>query len=438
MNRNKLIPFFSCLLLSLKLFAQTDDYVGTWHTGYPATATASAINIELHIANPERNILYPAQLKLKCDSFHAVYEILLVRKNQRQLGISRNKFPVSEEPFSIGDWTIALNGTFDFSRDIKGEPQLTSNRLPAKRYGITLPDFMNFADNREKIALQLRSYLRDNEIIFKKISNIPWQSRDADKILEPRLSPTYFGLQDTIHLQTRDGIINFSGNKKSGNDVITVVLNGKTILDQVYPDKKKPPEEILLDTGLNILTLFADNFYKALPNKAKINVESGNKKFKLDFTNKPDVAATFIVAKLYYDKGKDENIHFQNFDMNDPNQKSLSRNEKLIGSIVATTQQITLALWDDAVEDGDSVSININARWIVEGFPVKKNPQFIRVTLAPGPNTITFVADNLGSIPPNTSVLEIIDGKKRKSFTIETNLDQNNLIKIFYDYKPGG
>ena len=166
--------------------------------------------------------------------------------------------------------------------------------------------------------------------------------------------------------------------------------------------------------------------------------EFENKKFKLDFTNKADIAATFIVAKIYYAKDKDDYTHFQNFDMNDPNQKVLNRNDKLVGSIVATTQQITLALWDDAVEDGDSVSININGRWIVQGFPVKKNPQFIRVTLAPGPNTITFVADNLGSIPPNTSVLEIIDGKKRKSFTIETNLDQNNLIKIFYDYKPGG
>ncbi|MEP7165649.1 MAG: hypothetical protein ABI741_13200 [Ferruginibacter sp.] len=437
MNRNIFITFFSCVLLSFKLLAQTDDYTGTWQMRTAATARTSSINIELQIAAPEKNILYPAQLKLQCDSFNAVYEILLVRKNLRQLGISRNKFPISEDPFSIGEWTIAFNGTFDYSRDIKAEPMLTINRLPAKRYGITLPDFMNFTETRKKIAMQLSSFLKDQEIVLKKINSLPWQNQDADKILTPRLSPAYFGLIDTIHLQTRDGVINFSGNKRTGNDIITVVLNGKTILDQIDPGKKKPPEEILLDTGLNILTLFADIFNKASPNKAKINAEFGNKKFKLDFTNKPDIAATFIVAKLYYDKGKDAYTHFQNFDMNDPNQKSLSRNEKLIGSIVANTQQITLALWDDAVEDGDSVSININGRWIVRGFPVKKNPQFIRVTLAPGPNTITFVADNLGSIPPNTSVLEIIDGKKRKSFSIETNLDQNNLIKIFYDYKPG-
>lgn len=191
-----------------------------------------------------------------------------------------------------------------------------------------------------------------------------------------------------------------------------------------------------MDTGINYLTLFADNFKKGMPNKAKINTELGKKKFSLDFTDKSEIAATYIIAKLYYDKEQDANTRFQYVNMTDPEFKSLSRNEKLVGSIISSSQQITLALWDDAVEDGDSVSININGTWIARGFPVKKNPQFIIVTLSPGPNTITFVADNLGSIPPNTSVLEIIDGKKRKSFSIETNLDQNNLIRIFYNYKP--
>jgi hypothetical protein len=115
---------------------------------------------------------------------------------------------------------------------------------------------------------------------------------------------------------------------------------------------------------------------------------------------------------------------------------SLNRPGKIIGSIVAKSQQITFAIWDDAVEDGDTISISINDKWITKNFPVLKKPQFITVTLTPGPNVITFVAENLGSIIPNTSVIEIIDGKKRKSFFIETDLNQNNLIKIFYDLKP--
>ncbi|MEO7047238.1 MAG: hypothetical protein ABI091_18190, partial [Ferruginibacter sp.] len=51
----------------------------------------------------------------------------------------------------------------------------------------------------------------------------------------------------------------------------------------------------------------------------------------------------------------------------------------------------------------------------------------------PGENAINFIADNVGSIPPNTSVLEIIDGKKRKAYRLETVPGDNNFVKIYYD-----
>ena len=112
----------------------------------------------------------------------------------------------------------------------------------------------------------------------------------------------------------------------------------------------------------------------------------------------------------------------------------LKRKNKVIGNSVSNSAQLTFAIWDDAIEDGDTISLSVNGKWIAKGFPVKKKAQFITVTLDPGPNIITFVAENLGSIVPNTSVLEIIDGKKRKSFYIETDLNQNNQIKILYNF----
>jgi len=52
--------------------------------------------------------------------------------------------------------------------------------------------------------------------------------------------------------------------------------------------------------------------------------------------------------------------------------------------------------------------------------------------LQPGSNAISFIADNIGSIPPNTSVLEIIDGNKRKSFMLESVPGENKILHIFY------
>jgi hypothetical protein len=428
---NRLILFSFFFFISVKSVAQADAYLGTWQMQYLLDSGKSPINMELQIGTSEKNILYPAQLKLQCDSFMAEYELLLVKKDARQLAISRNKYPVYEKPFSLGDCTFSLNGTFDHSRNLKGLPTLTIIRIPSKQNNT--PDTAHLSKALKMTAIRLRDFLKDGEIKFKKINDSPWKSKDCKRILIPRLSPAYFGLLDTMFLQTKDGISNLISDKKNGNDIVSVAVNGGTIIDQVGLNKKEHEEDILLDTGLNYLVFFADNFGDDLPNRGRINLTFDYKKFSLDFADKKDSAATFIVTKLLFDDDKDNNRYFENYTSSEVGDKPLQPNEKLLGGIKTSSQQITLALWDDAVEDGDSVSIKINDKWLVQGFPVKNKTQFITVTLQPGPNTITFIADNLGSIPPNTSVLELIDGKKRKSFAIETTPEEKNYIKIYFD-----
>ena len=436
MVRNTLILFFCLLFVSLKSLAQTDAYSGTWQMEYLAAPGMAPINIELQISYSERNILYPAHLKLQCDSFIADYELLLVKKNSRELGISKNKFPRLENPFSIAAETIFLNGSLDYSKDFKGVPTLTVLRIQAKQNNLAIRDTMNLTGSRRTIAMQLINFLQSGDISLKKINNKPWDGIKRDSILIPQFSPAYFGLRDTVFLPTRDGIIHLTSDKKKEKDIISVTLNGQVVFDKISLNKKNHTEEILLDTGLNILTFFADNFGNALPNTGKLKLEFGPKRLALDFTNKADSAATYIVVKLFCDPDKFKEIYFQNY--TSPGEEiKLKKNEKLIGNIISTSKDVIFALWDDNVEDGDSISINIDGHWLVRGFPVKNNPQFITVTLKPGPNVISFIADNLGSIPPNSSVLEIIDGKKRKSFPMESNIGEKNIIKVYYDSGPG-
>jgi hypothetical protein len=343
-------------------------------------------------------------------------------------------------------------------------------RVFAKKYGVPMPVISSFDARYKNTAATLNSILKDAEIKLKKADHTALENEHTDLILQPSLSGNYFGIRDTVHVKTRDGILNFTGNKKSANGIVSVMLNGRAIFDQVYLSEKKPSEEIVLDTGLNILTFFAEDYGSSPANTGTLQAAFGNKKFSMDFGNKKDVAATFIVAKIYYEAepdstedssyqhymvtqflenklqndvtvyrypDKDRKIVFKNDTARALAENSLLRDAKVVGNIKARSSQIILAFWDDAVEDGDSISLSINGHWIVQGLAVKKKPQFIYVTLEQGPNIITFIADNLGSIIPNTSVLEIIDGKQRKSFMIDTDLSQNNLIKISYEYKPG-
>ena len=443
-----LASFFISFLILNHCFAQ-DIFIGNWETTYTPEGSSIPIKLSFHIGNPEKNILYPAEMNLQCDSFNAVYHLLLVKRGSRQLAIGKNKFPVIETPYSIGNWTILLNGILDFSKDIKGQPLLTANRIVSKKIGIPIKDIKEFPAYRNRTALQIYNFLKADEIVLKKINNDAWQDPAANKILQPKNAPSYFGIIDTIFVKSKDGLVKFPGNKDI--DLISLQINGNNIVDQVDSKKSREDEDFLIDTGLNIITFFADDFGKNAPSGAAVNLVFENNYRTLDFNEKENLAATFIVAKLYLKYDESTNTKFQE-NASIINQQyysdtsssgkgnsyisRLNRTGKVIGNIISKSQQLKFAIWDDAVEDGDSISLSINDKWIVQGFPVKKRPQFITVTLAPGPNIITFVADNLGSIVPNTSVLEIIDGNKRKSFYIETDLHQNELIKIFYDLKP--
>ena len=434
MIKNIFLFIYCFLFYSLKILAQTDAFSGSWQMEYSTAAMASPIKLELQIGTSERNILYPAHIKLECDSFFAEYDLLLAKKNSRELGISKNKFARFQKPFGLKEGSFFLTGSFDLSKDLKGMPVLNFLRIDSKQpAGIPTIELMN---DSARLTAKLKKFLKEEDISLKKITSVPWHSENSACILEPALSPTYFGLRDTIYLPTRDGIINFSGVKKRKNDRVSVTLNSQVVLEKIDIEKKNQKSDILLSPGLNILTFFADNFGNDLPNVSRMNLEFGNKKFALDFANRKDSAATFIVVKLVCDPDKSKERYFVE-NTNPGEEKLLKKDEKLVGSIISGTKILTFAIWDEVIDDGDSVSIKINNEWLVRGCPVKKTPRFITVTLKPGPNTIVFLADNLGSIPPNTSVLEIIDGKRRKSYEMESNPGEKNLIKIFYETKPG-
>ena len=425
---------FCCFaFFALGSFAQADNYSGTWVMEGKKDADNHSFFIELHIAEPEQKTLYPAQLKINFQNFNAVYELLLIKKNDGQLAIGRNKYALKETPYSIGTWTILLNGTFDLSKDAAGKNMLTVNRIPSKRYGVPLPAIMSYAEANRAAVMQISDFLKQAPINLQKINEQAWRSADVHKILNTYEAPDYFGITDTLYTKSTEGVLSFSENNKADNDTISVMLNGKMIIDKMNINKPINKQKINLDTGLNILCFFADNYGRISPNTSRLNLAFDQKKFTLDFTIKKNISATFIVAKIYFYPDQKQYTPAAVLARKIISQKIKQRETKLIDSIKAEASEITLAIWDDAVEDGDSISLQINDEIYMPGIAVKKKPQFIQVKLYPGENKIIFIADNLGSISPNTSVLEIIDGKRRKSYMINTNLGQNNAIKILWE-----
>jgi hypothetical protein len=437
------------LLLSLSVFSKCADaqnmFTGKWDMDFIASDN-STIKITLEIGNPEQNLLFPARLSFQSNEFNAKYQLLLVKKSSKTLAISKNKYPLSETPFSLGTWMIMLNGVFEFSKDDNGKHQLSIKRIVAKKYGEELQNVDTYPASQKNTASKFFTLLKDAEINLKKNSPVNSLEDSFFNITQPKLSRTYFGIMDTIEANAKGGTIKFDNN--SDKDIISLTHNENMIFDQIDSRKKREPKEIILDTGLNIIVLFADDFGNTPPSTASIQAEFGENKRSIDFKQKENIGASFIVLKVLNRFEGEYSTEFQqipttslNDTLNNPGyvkvkdkDSRLKNRTTTIDRIISKSDQITFALWDDAIEDGDSISININGKWITRGFPVKKKPQYIYVTLDKGVNNIVFIADNLGSIIPNTTVLEIIDGKKRKIYSIETDMDDNNQVKIFYNY----
>jgi hypothetical protein len=441
------LTFFLLFFLINHLFSQ-DIFVGNWQLNSTTTEDLQHFEARIHIGQSEKGILYPALLSITIDSFHASYQCLLAKKNSRQLAIGTQKFAINEMPFQLGKWIKLLNGTLDFSKDLKGQPNLSLNRisLDGRTSALKLKEWKSFPENEKSLAKKVFSILENAELEFIKTSNEAWQDEAANIILQPKISPIYLGLIDTIFVKNKIGTIEFKNNNDI--DIITLKINNEGIYDQIDSKKKRDDEDFILDTGLNIFTFFADDFGKKGFSSAAINLKLENASRFLNFADSSNIASSFIAVKIYNPFDESTIKTFETYVENETDvtnypkppkntgvtngNDGLNRENKLIGSIISRSQELQFALWDDALEDGDSISLSINDKWILKGFPVKNKPQFLKVSLAPGNNIITFVADNLGSISPNTTVLEIIDGNKRKPFYIETDLRKNNLIKIYY------
>lgn len=430
------MKWFCIIFCMLSLFPlcsaaqEPEPFAGKWYFELADTENATQYRVQLHIASPEQHTLYPAELSLQYGNFKAVYHVLLVQKNKHELVIGRQKIPQQETPFGIGNYTIPLNGSLQLMNQA-----LQVRRIAANRFGFAVPALSVYTDSNKLQVLRISQFLKEQPISFKKISDEPWRSGTASRMLYTHGSTDYFGLTDSFYVHQANGVIRFSEQLRNDDDSVSVMLNRKMIIDNGDLNQLKSPQGIQLDTGLNILCFFADNYGRVPPNTAKMQLDFGSKKFLLDYTSLQNMSANFIVAKIFLLR-ENETAPDRNSAKPTIDYRKETRQTKWIDSITATSQEVTLAFWDDAVEDGDSISLQINDEIFMPGLAVKKQPKFVKIKLYPGENKIIFIADNLGSIAPNTAMLEIIDGKKRRNYTINTDMGQNNALKITYHLGP--
>lgn len=411
--------YLLCCIAATAAMAQADRWAGTWQMSRkPYAGSSSLITMQLQIGVPDQEQLYPAKLRLQYGKFSGIYELLLVHKNDGQLGISRGKYPLAETPFKLGIWLWYLNGTLD----------LKDTKLMLQRKWIDKADFwMRGLYEGDEIwehsKVELRNFLYRDSITLKKVNNSPLSDSSVRRILQPETSGIYLGIYDRMVTGDSLALLKVEDQEKYDKDTVTLLHNGQPLFyrDEINDHNRSLP--VRLDTGRNLLLFFADNYGGLPPNTGFLYMKTGGKEYGFDFSHRANAWATFLVADVYYKPIVQKEL----------DHRVSERTTHPVATLTVDTADIVLELWDGAVQDGDSISLRLNGQWITTGFPVKNALQKIPVRLQRGENELLFMADNLGSIPPNTAELRIRYGQKTQALGLSTDMKKNNAVRLILE-----
>ena len=100
--------------------------------------------------------------------------------------------------------------------------------------------------------------------------------------------------------------------------------------------------------------------------------------------------------------------------------------------IEVDSDSLDVYFYDNGEIDGDSISVFYNDQLLASSQKLSTKAVHINIKLDPSKeiNEITMFADNLGSIPPNTALMLLYDGKKRYDIRLSSNLQKNATVRI--------
>lgn len=109
-----------------------------------------------------------------------------------------------------------------------------------------------------------------------------------------------------------------------------------------------------------------------------------------------------------------------------------------IKEIKVDTGILKLDFYDNGEIDGDSITVTVNNKIILSHQRLGLKPISINVKISPDEpeQEVTMVAENLGTIPPNTALLIITAGTKRYQLFLASNGKKNAQVRFIYEKPP--
>jgi hypothetical protein len=120
-------------------------------------------------------------------------------------------------------------------------------------------------------------------------------------------------------------------------------------------------------------------------------------------------------------------------------QKFRTRTRKLVQEIPLTGDSLELRFYDNAEIDGDSIAVFFNDKMLAEHIRLSENAFTIKLPVEAllQTNDLVMVAENLGSIPPNTSLMIAMVGGRRYEARLASTENTSALIRFVKETETG-
>jgi len=111
-----------------------------------------------------------------------------------------------------------------------------------------------------------------------------------------------------------------------------------------------------------------------------------------------------------------------------------NRENELVKTITTSAKELRIDLYDNGQIDGDRISVYHNNQLVVSNKTLTDKP--ISLTVRADENVpvheFVMVAENLGTIPPNTALMIVTAGSQRYELFLTSTEQKNAVVKIVF------
>lgn len=111
---------------------------------------------------------------------------------------------------------------------------------------------------------------------------------------------------------------------------------------------------------------------------------------------------------------------------------------KEIPEVKVDTGTLRLDFYDNGEIDGDSITVKVNNKIVLTHQKLTAKPvtAYVRIDLNNTFQEIEMIAENLGSIPPNTALLIITAGEKKYQLFLSSTETKSARVRFVYEKPP--